>query len=525
MLPGKRFGPTEITRILLHRGWLVVLPVALGLSAAPVLARMVAKQYRSETLIMVVPQRVPDSYVKSTVTAKMEDRLPSMSSLILSRSRLERTIMDFELYPALRAQRTIDDVVERMRGDIEVRLEGQESFRVSYLSSDPYVAQKVTARLAALFIDENLRDRERLADQTNRFLESQVEEAKARLIGHEKMLEAYRRRYAGELPTQLDSNLQSIRNAQTQLQATTETVNRARERRLLIERQIADERTLPIEATLAVVQNAVAPAPLTTAQQLDAARTQLEQARRRYTPEHPDVRVLERSVRDLEAKAKEEEARTLARSPEEPISTISRSPAQLAREKRLRDLQAELEVIDHQLGVYDEEERKLKQSMAEFQAKVDAVPTRESELVELTRDYGTLQAAYTSLLSKREDSKIAADLEKRQIGEQFRIVDEASLPQKPYNQTKRLALTASGATAGLVLGLLLVACLEFLDSTLTREEDVVRVLSLPVLALVPVIASTRERRLYRRRGLVANVLAAVALLASAAILVAWRLRS
>jgi uncharacterized protein involved in exopolysaccharide biosynthesis len=294
---------------------------------------------------------------------------------------------------------------------------------------------------------------------------------------------------------------------------------------LLIERQIADERTLPIEATLAVVQNAVAAAPLTTAQQLDAARTQLEQARRRYTPVHPDVRVLERSVRDLEAKAKEEEARTLARSPDEPISTTSRSPAQLAREKRLRDLQAELDVIDHQLGVYDDEERKLKQSMAEYQAKVDAVPTRESELVELTRDYGTLQAAYTSLLSKREDSKIAADLEKRQIGEQFRIVDEASLPQKPYNQTKRLALTASGATAGLVLGLLLVACLEFLDSTLTREEDVVRVLSLPVLALVPVIASTRERRLYRRRGLVANVLAAVALLASAAILVAWRLRS
>lgn len=523
MLPGKKFGPTEITRILLHRGWLVVLPVALGLSAAPVLARMVTNQYQSETLIMVVPQRVPDSYVKSTVTAKMEDRLPSMSSLILSRSRLERTIMDFDLYPALRAQRTIDDVVERMRGDIAVRLEGQESFRVSYLSTDPYVAQKVTARLAALFIDENLRDRERLADQTNRFLESQVEEAKARLIDHEKMLEAYRRRYAGELPTQLDSNLQSIRNAQTQLQATTETVNRARERRLLIERQVADERTLPIEATLAVVQNAVAPVPLTTAQQLDAARTQLEQARRRYTPVHPDVRVLERSVRDLEAKAKEEEARTLAPSPEEP--TTSRSPAQLAREKRLRDLQAELEVIDHQLGVYDEEERKLKQSMAEYQAKVDAVPTRESELVELTRDYGTLQAAYTSLLSKREDSKIAADLEKRQIGEQFRIVDEASLPQKPYNQTKRLALTASGATAGLVLGLLLVACLEFLDSTLTREEDVVRVLSLPVLALVPVIASTRERRLSRRRGLVANVLAAVALLASAAILVAWRLRS
>ena len=105
MLPGRSFAPSELVRILANRGWLIVLPFALGLSAAPMLAQHVAKQYRSETLIMVVPQRVPDAYVKSTVTAKMEDRLPSISSLILSRSRLERTIMDFNLYPSVRAQR------------------------------------------------------------------------------------------------------------------------------------------------------------------------------------------------------------------------------------------------------------------------------------------------------------------------------------------------------------------------------------------------------------------------------------
>src|ERR1051325_5386980 len=212
------------------------------------------------------------TYVKSTVTAKMEDRLPSISSLILSRSRLERTVMDFNLYPAIRAQRTMDDVVERMRDDIEVKLEGQESFRVSYVSSDPAIARDVTSRLASLFIDENLRDRETLADQTNRFLESQVDEAKSRLVEHEKKLEEYRKKYAGELPTQLESNLQSIRNTQLQLQATTEAINRARERRLLVERQIADERTLPIEATVPLVQNAAAAVPLTVAQQLETAR-------------------------------------------------------------------------------------------------------------------------------------------------------------------------------------------------------------------------------------------------------------
>ena len=157
--------------------------------------------------------------------------------------------------------------------------------------------------------------------------------------------------------------------------------------------------------------------------------------------------------------------------------------------------------------------------MADYQAKVDVVPTRESELVELTRDYGTLQAAYTSLLTKREDSKIAANLERRQIGEQFRILDPASLPERPYNQAQRLGIIASGAVAGLVLGLLLVGFLEYRDSSLKREEDVVRILSLPVLALVPVMASDRERRRQRRRSLAANVAAGVALLGSAAVLV------
>jgi len=76
-----------------------------------------------------------------------------------------------------------------------------------------------------------------------------------------------------------------------------------------------------------------------------------------------------------------------------------------------------------------------------------------------------------------------------------------------------------------VLGLLLAVLLELRDSSLKREEDVVRVLSLPVLALVPVIASKREQRRRHWPGIAANLAAAVALLGSMAILVVWRLHS
>jgi uncharacterized protein involved in exopolysaccharide biosynthesis len=208
VLPGKKYTPREIGRILLERWWLVLLPLVVATAAGVVVYRHLPVRYRSETLIMVIPQRVPDNYVKPTVSMTVEDRLRSITEQILSRSNLERIIRDFDLYKEERATGIMEDVVQRMSGDIDVKLEGKESsFRVSYVNSDPKLAQKVTERLATLFIDESLRDRENLADNTNSFLESQLVEAKQRLLDQEKKLEDYRRKYAGQLPSQLTENL------------------------------------------------------------------------------------------------------------------------------------------------------------------------------------------------------------------------------------------------------------------------------------------------------------------------------
>src|SRR5207249_6752618 len=150
-----------------------------------------------------------------------------------------------------------------------------------------------------------------------------------------------------------------------------------------------------------------------------------------------------------------------------------------ARQKRLSDLRAELAVVDHQLGAAESEEGRLKKAIADYQAKVESLPTRESDLVDLTRDYSTLQTAYSSLLVKQEESKLAANLERRQIGEQFKVLDVALSPERPYNQRERLAALGGLPLAGLALGLLLVAILEFTDSSFRCEDEVARVLSVP----------------------------------------------
>jgi len=474
--------------------------------------------YRSETLIQVVPPQIPESIVKSTVNATLEERLPSISEQIMSRSRLERIITDFNLYSRERARGVMEDVVARMRTDIKGPvLVGKESFRLSYVSSDPKVAQKVTERLASLYIEENLRDRANQAEGTNQFLESQLTDAKRRLLEGEKKLADYQRQYAGQLPSELPTNLQAIANTQMQLQAVSESINRARERRLLVERQLGDAQAPP-SGTIAT-DTASNVGPPTTAQQLQAARARLEAYKLQYTGDHPDVRALERTIRDLEVRADDE-----AHRPSQANATVL-SPAEALRQKRIREITADIEVIDHQIAANQLEESNLKKRLAEYQAKVDAGPTRQAELVELTRDYATLQTTYNNLLTKQEESKLVANLERRQVGEQFRMLDPASLPEKPYNYRLRLGVSAAAALGGLLIGLGLIAFLEYRDSSFKSEEEVVRLLNLPVLALVPVLVQEDERKMLRRKSIVGFCLAAVVVLASsAAAFVLWRMQ-
>ncbi|MGH8638676.1 MAG: GumC family protein, partial [Burkholderiales bacterium] len=227
MLPGKKYTPEEVLRILWHRKWLVIVPLAVASISTYAVARSLPETYRSETLIQVMPQRIPETYVRSTVTSRLEDRLGGIQQIILSRSRLERIIQDFDLYPEERKVMVMEEIVARMRTrDVTVRVERGDAFRVTYTTGDPRLAQKVTEKLGSLFIEENLRDREALAEQTSQFLNGQLDGARERLVEHEKKLEAYRQRHSGELPSQMQANLQAIQNAQLQLQGLTETMNR-----------------------------------------------------------------------------------------------------------------------------------------------------------------------------------------------------------------------------------------------------------------------------------------------------------
>ena len=294
-------------------------------------------------------------------------------------------------------------------------------------------------------------------------------------------------RYSGQLPTQLASNLEALHNVEMRIQAVVEAVNRDSQQKLLLERQLAD-----LQGPAALSPSGKgdgssggfgAGSQLTTSEQLVSQQETLKDlVSKGATAEHPDVIAAKRAVRELQAKAEAEAATGKGALTQDQL-----------RQKRIADLRTDLEQIDRQIAAAREAEQRLRSASAQYQKKIDAIPARETEMTELSRDYTTLTDLYTGLLQKNEDAKISENVERRQIGEQFNLLDPARLPEKPVRPNRPL-INSLAMAGGLLLGLGLMAIIEYRDSSFKTDTEVSRVLSLPVLAVVPVMQSDEERR-------------------------------
>ncbi|MGH9158492.1 MAG: GNVR domain-containing protein [Vicinamibacteraceae bacterium] len=582
MLPGRQYSPEDLIAIVWQRRWLILAPVFVCTFVALLYSRSEPDLYQAQSLIAVIPQRIPDNYVQSTVTATVQERLRTLTEQILSRTRLEKIIQEFGLYGTLKDAAPMEDVVDYMRSDeiIQVQAVGSnnrrqagDTFHVRFTYPDPQLAQRVTERLASLYIEENSRERESLAESTNQFLEAQLADARERLEAQEKKLEQFREQHAGRLPNQMQSNLQAINGLQIQLQSMLQAIEGQRSRRLMLQQLYGDTEAEATTTTTAEDGTSVAPEadateattgakeatgpgaseatapgaseatepgasgateppatevalpddeskssaavadilPVTTrgpaSQQLTAAKNALAQAELRLKPEHPDILRLKRLIGELERKVAEE-----AKNPPDP-NAQPLTPEEQRRQDQLRRMQAEMESLDRQIAFRESEAEGIRGKIADYQARLEAVPGLESEWVRLTRDYNTLQDQYRSLLQKSERSKIAMNLERRQISEQFRIIDAARLPTRPVSPN-RLQISVAGLAAGFLIGFGLVALFEWRDSSFRTDGDVVGVLALPVLAVIPHVATRVERiRHARRRFLVTSATIAVFLVA------------
>jgi polysaccharide chain length determinant protein (PEP-CTERM system associated) len=529
VIPGKAYKPEDFVEILWRRKWVIVIPLFVIGVATFVWSRTLPDRYRSEALVLVVAPQVPDNLVKSTITERLQERLDTMRQQILSRPRLERIITELDLYREERKRLLMDEVVAIMRNDVKLnvakarRKEDPGSFTVSFEYGEPKTAQVVVERMAALFVRENLEGRSLQADVTAQFLQSQLDDARQRLHDQEARISAFRQANAGRLPSQVQTNLHLMQATQQQIQSLNDEITRDRDRQATIERTISDEEAIGALVTTVTHGGGGGEgndkAPKTAAQELAAAKEALAQLHLRLTAEHPDVRAATRRVAELEQKAASEAL-------QQPVTAGGVSgpvtPADAARLRKIASLRAEYDSLERMIGVKRAEMDRLQAAHGDLKQRVDAAPALETQLDQLTRDHETLETSYATLLKKQQDAKVSASLEEKQVGQQFRIIDPARVPERP-SSPDRLKLSLMGLLAGLGLGLGVAALLEYRDTSLRTEADVLVALSLPVIALVPTLETADERRHRRRRRLLI-LASSTATLAIGVAALGWKLR-
>ena len=528
MLPGRKYTPLDFAAMAWRRAWLIIAGLVVGAYGALVVSSQLQDHFQSEMVIQVIPQRVPEAYVQSTVTMRTEERLNALSQQVLSRTALESLINEMNLYEKRRARLPMEDVVNLMRRDVRVdpvastvsSARGDaDAFFVKFTYTDRNTATKVTERLGKLFVDLNAKDRGQLAQATNDFLESQLGDTRRQLEEQERKLEAFRQKNAGRLPTQLDSNMQAIQNTQLSIQALSESLARDRDRKLMLERLYLDAeaelKTTPAQVPAPVPAATLKPGeapPLSPSQQLAAAQELLAQLQLRLTPEHPDVVRTKRRISELEERLAAE-----PRAPGETSPTVVQAPPApevVARRERVREMRAQIDSLERQIAFKEADEKRQQGTLVEYRRRIEEIPGVESEWIALTRDYKTQQAAYENLLAKSEQSKVAVELERRQIGEQFRVLDPARPPVRPTG-LKRIVVNGLGAAVGLILGLAVAALVEFRDRTFRSSQDVQEVLQLPIVAHVPFVMVEGDRVRLRRVRIMSAVGVCVAAAAGA----------
>jgi polysaccharide chain length determinant protein (PEP-CTERM system associated) len=442
------------------------------------------ERYVSQTLVLVEQQKVPDSFVKPVVNEDLAGRLATMQEQILSRTRLQPIIERFGLYK--NEGLSADEMVDRMRKSIVVTPikqdpnaragSGMPGFYVSFTASSARMAQQVCGEIVSMFLTENLKVREQSAQGTTDFLRNQLQDAKQALDEQDAKLAAFQKRYVGQLPGEQQTNFSLLGSLNAQLEATNQNLNQ-------LEQQKTYTETLLTAQEGNSQTTASGESPHTLQQQIDATRVQLYTAEAKYTPQHPDVIRLKKDLETLQARAAEVEARaTDAKSPKAEV------PAHVS--DQILQLRAQLKSLEQAVRDKKAEQQHLKDAISGYQSRLEQAPAVDQQMKTLTRDYQTALQFYNDLLAKKNQSEMATDLERRQQGEQFSILDPPNLPDAPTFPNRPL-LTGAGLGGGLALGLCIVAILEMRESVVRTERDVKFYLALPTLATVPDLSRDR----------------------------------
>ena len=440
--------------------WAIIVPLFCALAAGSYLAITLPKIYEAETLILIQPQKVPTDFVQSIVTSEISDRINTLSQQILSRSNLERIVNEFGLYASPQSTMYMEDKVNDLRTrisvDTRISRHGTNSFVIRFRGRNPEVVMNVTNELANSFINENIRIREAQALGTSEFLDNELQIMRQTLEKSEEAVQQFRQNNMGELPEQLPTNLAFLDRLQNQHNEAQVALRDARMR--LVALQQDGGQTLVSSNEDASDE----PNPL----DIDSLKLELSRLQSRYTDKHPDIIKIKSRINELE----QSQAPAATGEPSTPRAYIPRPVLE----------------VQNEIRVYESDIKKIKDQISLYEKRVEATPKREQELLVLQRDYSNLQEAYQGLLNRRIEAEISVNMERKQKGEQFRILDRARLPKRPVAPDMRKVFILTMG-AGLGIGGAIIFLFEFMKKIFRSPKEIENLLGLPTLAMITTI--------------------------------------
>ena len=480
MVQNGEMSLTDAKRVLRRYWWVLLITISVCTVLAAAATKVLPKKYISQTVVLVDPPAISADVVKPVVPENLGPQLASMQQQILSRTRLEPVIEKFGLFQQERTRYTIDELVVRLRNSIEVvpmeAMAGTAAgdrqlpgFTVRVTFGNPVAAQQICSEVTSMFTTESASASVQQGKQATSFLTQQLGDAKAKLDAEDARLAQFKQRYIGSLPDEEQMNLTLLAGMNTQLEALTQGLGRAQQEK-------AFDETLLTQQEASWHASLSGQTPETDDQQLAALQDQLVSLRSKYTDEHPDVIKLKARIATLKNK--------IATAPRVEEKTEKESTAVLTEPLQIQQLRAKLHQDVLNVADMTNQQTQMQKQIHALENRIQSSPLVEQQYKELTRNHQTALDFYNNLLKNREQAAMATSLQQQQEGEQFRMLDPASLPDKPSFPNVPVFL-GGGAGAGFALGLGILFMLAVNDRSLHTERDVETYLKLAVLATVP----------------------------------------
>jgi polysaccharide biosynthesis transport protein len=547
----------EVMRILKRRKYSLLIPFMVIFLSVATVSMLLPSIYKSSATILIEAQNIPDNFVTSTVTGYVEERLQTITQVVLSRVRLQELIDQLDLYREMRGEVPMEEVVTKMRRDIQVESIKAEvinpksgrttaatvAFNISYRGKNPQEVARVTSELSSLFLQENLKNREQKTRRAVEFLEEQANSLRVQIQEKEQSIADFKRKHLTALPELVNLNMQTAERLDKDIASHEEQLRTLQNRKVYLEGQLAtidpglygvDSRGqrmsspsveletlrreyVSMRATLsenhpdvqrimsrieALEQTYGSGTNIAAIHQLVGLREdELEQLQKRYSEAHPDVVSLKKEIATLNQQAEALEKKGSVRAV---IERQPDNPAYINIRTQLASTEMDIEETKRSIAV-------LKARYEDYRRRLEQTPGVEHEFRILRLDYDNTQEKYKETITRLQGAREAMVLEESDMAEKMTLISPATVPETP-DSPNRLALVLVGLVLSLGGGIAFGSLAEFLDRSVYSDREFSELSSVPILAGIPYLNTRREQGAGRRRKILYAFLIAAAVL-------------